>query len=88
MRALDPEKLNYELAAAALRWVASQGAPGAVLVFMPGALASSALTMPMQGQSGMCLDVLVLELFCCCGCCTVVYAHSVCSDDVRCAWQA
>ncbi|KAK9844162.1 hypothetical protein WJX81_006552 [Elliptochloris bilobata] len=36
MRALDPEKLNYELAAAALRWVAAQRDGGAVLVFMSG----------------------------------------------------
>ncbi len=37
MRALDPEKLNYDLGAAALRWIAGQAAAGAVLVFLPGA---------------------------------------------------
>ncbi len=37
MRALDPEKLNYELGTAALRRIAGQAAAGAVLVFLPGA---------------------------------------------------
>lgn len=41
MRLLDPEKLNYELAAVALRWIAAQPNGGAVLVFMPGVLAPS-----------------------------------------------
>lgn len=40
MRLLDPEKLNYELAAVALRWIAVQRDGGAVLVFMPGVLAA------------------------------------------------
>ena len=42
MRLLDPGKLNYELAAQALRWVAAQRDGGAVLVFMPGVLAALA----------------------------------------------
>ena len=41
LRLLDPEKLNYELAAVALRWVAVQRDGGAVLVFMPGVLPAS-----------------------------------------------
>ena len=41
MRALDPEKLNYELAVVALRWIAAQSNGGAVLVFMPGVLVAS-----------------------------------------------
>ena len=40
LRLLDPEKLNYELAAVTLRWIAAQPDGGAVLVFMPGVLAA------------------------------------------------
>lgn len=36
LKLLDQEKVNYELMALALQWIATKGEPGAILVFMPG----------------------------------------------------
>ncbi len=36
LRQLDPDKINYELAVAAVEWVVGHGEEGAILIFMPG----------------------------------------------------
>ncbi len=36
LRQLDPDKINYDLAVAAVEWVVGHGEEGAILIFMPG----------------------------------------------------
>eukprot|EP00798_Chlamydomonas_sp_ICE-L_P028045 gene28045-31147_t len=36
IKLLDPEKLNYDLMVATIRWIITNGEEGAILVFMPG----------------------------------------------------
>jgi hypothetical protein len=62
LRALDPEKINYELAAAVLEWVATRGIEGAILVFMPGAWGCCAGTPRLracQSSRSTCLGIVI-----------------------------